>query len=201
MAARVSDPWPSGHGGSWRLRPHRVSRARSESSRRGQRHKVQPRSPRSRKSSQVSWCGRQAVSRAGSRQPPRQSAREKRSGERQVNQAGPCITRRGRGAERRHGHQRGADRKGERHPGGRNERGTTRKPPPIPKKPDSSPTLRPAPSKGGSIRRADVRVSRTVKSPTAPRRRSMAIPIAIITRPNSTSKFWPFTALATIEPP
>src|SRR6185437_10432645 len=74
--------------------------------------------------------------------------------------------------------------------------GTMRKPPPIPKKPETRPTRRPVTTR----RIAMDGLMRTEGSPSARRGRSMAAATAIITRPNRNNNLCPSTILPRVAP-
>ena len=74
--------------------------------------------------------------------------------------------------------------------------GTIRKPPPIPKKPESAPVASPSASSFGTFRRS----SCTPSSPAAERPASIRPATTSINIANSTSNFWPSTILLRLEP-
>ena len=74
--------------------------------------------------------------------------------------------------------------------------GTTRKPPPMPKKPDMAPTSKPMATR----RNATAGVTRTSGLPAAARGRSIAAPTAIMASAKKNNSAWPSTILPSVEP-
>ena len=75
--------------------------------------------------------------------------------------------------------------------------GTIRKPPPMPKNPDSVPVARPRPMMAGMF---DIEIL-TSASPIRDRVFSISMAITSMISANSASSFWPSTILPRIEPP
>ncbi len=74
--------------------------------------------------------------------------------------------------------------------------GTIRKPPPMPKKPDSIPVAVPVPISLGALRAVRI----TCGSPAAERPRSIRAPTTSISTANRASSFCPSTAFPRLEP-
>ncbi len=79
--------------------------------------------------------------------------------------------------------------------------GTIRKPPPMPKKPESAPTAKPIPISNGNSRRMVSALSVTFGSPPDLRGRSIVSPTTTISAPNSISRREPSTILPSCAPP
>ena len=75
--------------------------------------------------------------------------------------------------------------------------GTIRKPPPMPKKPDSVPVAKPRPTMAGML----AQLIRTSGSPTLDRLLSISNAITSMISANSASSFWPSSILPKIDPP